>query len=222
MSIAQAISLLFLSGFASVDRLAGFNIMLSRPFIVAGIVGYMFDNIMMCLLVGILFEFIGMLEVPVGTTITKDDTFGGYATAVVISVIPSINNSLGLLLCVAVVILFIYPVTITDRYCRQINQYLIAASIKEEKHDYESKLINLGLITAFFRGVLVYNAALLGVFVIMVLFTKYTTVQSDNPYMSMLLLYTFVGAYLFKFFTVDLMYKVVLLSLGIFFGGYVL
>ena len=81
ISLQQIIFLILFSGFISVDRLAGLNIMLSRPIVVSGIIGIVFGDIYAALMMGLIFEFIGMLEVPVGTTITHDDTFGGYASS---------------------------------------------------------------------------------------------------------------------------------------------
>ena len=81
ISIWQIIFLIIFSGFISIDRFAGLNIMISRPIIVSGIIGVVFNDIYAALMIGLIFEFIGMLEVPVGTTIVHDDSFGGYAGA---------------------------------------------------------------------------------------------------------------------------------------------
>ena len=42
ISIGQIIFLIFFSGFISIDRLAGLNIMISRPIVVSGIIGMWF------------------------------------------------------------------------------------------------------------------------------------------------------------------------------------
>lgn len=45
ISIWQIIFLIIFSGFISVDRFAGLNIMISRPIIVSGIIGIVFNDI---------------------------------------------------------------------------------------------------------------------------------------------------------------------------------
>ena len=45
ISLQQIIFLILFSGFISVDRLAGLNIMLSRPIVVSGIIGIVFGDI---------------------------------------------------------------------------------------------------------------------------------------------------------------------------------
>ncbi len=217
MTIVQSTSLILLSGAISIDRLAGFNIMISRPFIVSGVVGYLFDNMLICLFVGVLFELIGMLEVPVGTLIVHDDTFGGYAMSVMVCIMPSIANTLSLVVCVAVVLLFMYPVTQTDKYCRAINQKLIATTIKADKQDFESMLINIGLATAFARGVLVYNTALVGIYFIMLYVTIHVK-DASTPTASLLLLYAFLGGYLFRFLSREIFFKLALFSCGLVVG----
>lgn len=221
MTTIQIISLGILSGLASVDRLAGFNIMLSRPIVVAGIVGYIFGNVELCLYVGILFEFIGMLEVPVGTTIALDDTFGGYAASILLSIGATSNNAISILFCISIIVLVMYPVTYTDKYCRRYNSKLILRSIENNKKDYESKLISLGVIISFLRGLFIYNIATFIVWLIVLYLDKFHN-TSFSSYSSVVLLSVFMIGYLVRFFYVKSMYKALFLVSGIFVGWFLL
>ena len=129
ITLSQIIFLFFFSGFISIDRLAGLNIMLSRPIIVSGIIGIVFSDIYAALMIGLIFEFIGMLEVPVGTTITHDDTFGGYASslAMVLGIVSP--DAINILAAILITSLLMYPVTYSDKAFRNINRYLVNKSI---------------------------------------------------------------------------------------------
>lgn len=221
MTTFQITSLLILSGLSSVDRLAGLNIMLSRPIVVSGIVGYIFGNIELCLLIGILFEFLGMLEVPVGTTITLDDTFGGYASSVLISIGAASYNAISLLICVSIIVLLMYPVTMTDKYCRSFNGKLIENAFKYNKEDYESRLILFGLLISFLRGLFVYNIMTIAVFVILIFVDKIHN-TSYSVYASIILLSIFMIGYLVRFFSVRFVIKFVFLLSGICIGWFML
>ncbi len=217
MTAVQAAGMILLSGLASLDRLAGMNVMLSRPFVVAGIVGYTFDNLGICLFIGILFEFMGMLEVPVGTTVANDDTFGGYAASLLVATGAASHNAVSLLFCVCATVIMMYPVTLSDKYCRSFNRWLIDQSIKNNRSDFESRLISYGLIVSFLRGVVVYNAAAAVIWCFLYLVDKMHN-TSYPPYMSLILLAIFMGGYLVRFFSVNTLFKVGLLAGGMVFG----
>ena len=217
MTVYQISALVLLSGFASLDRLAGMNIMLSRPFVVAGIIGFIFGNLEICLLTGMLFEFLGMIEVPVGTTVSNDDTFGGYAASLLVATGAASHNAVSLLFCVCAAVVMMYPVTLSDRYCRNFNQWLIAESVKHNKSNFESRLIYYGLIISFLRGVVIYNGAAFVIWCFLYFVDKiHNTFYS--PYMSLILLAIFMGGYLVKFFSVNVVLKTCLLVCGIVFG----
>lgn len=221
MTASQAIGMLFLSGFASLDRLAGLNVMLSRPFVVAGIIGYVFDNLHLCLFIGVIFEIMGMLEVPVGVSVANDDTFGGYAASLLAATGAASHNAVSLLFCVCAVVVMMYPVTLSDKYCRSFNGWLIAQSIKNSRDDFESRLISYGLAVSFIRGVIIYNAAAAVIWVFLYFIDKIHN-TSYSPYISLILLAVFLGGYLVRFFFVGAFFKVGLLTAGIMAGWFLL
>lgn len=218
MSIWQIIALGLLSGLASVDRLAGMNIMLSRPIVLAGIIGYIFGEPILCLMVGILFEFVGMVEVPVGTVITHDDTFAGYAASALVGMGAASHNAVSLLFCVFITVIIMYPVTQSDKYCRYFNRILIIGSLRSGNNkDFESTLIYLGLSVAFLRGLIVYNLGLFIIWVCLYYIDKIHNTQY-SPYVSLTVIAMFMGGYLVRFLSVTNMLKVGLLVSGMIFG----
>ena len=62
ISLQQIIFLILFSGAISVDRLAGFNIMLSRPIIVSGVIGIVFGNIYAALMMGLILNLLVCLK----------------------------------------------------------------------------------------------------------------------------------------------------------------
>lgn len=223
ISIYQIIFLFFFSGFISVDRLAGLNIMLSRPIIVSGIIGIVFNDIYIALMIGLIFEFIGMLEVPVGTTITHDDTFGGYASSLAMALGIINLDAINILAAILITSLLMYPVTYSDKAFRNINRYLINKSIIKDIRNNENKLIVLGIILAFFRGVIVYN---LGFFIIYLFMHYFNLIKLDvsdlyNPLLALTLIATFMGGYLLRFLIIDKLHKVILLCLGLLVGWFI-
>jgi len=221
MTITQSIILFFLSGFASIDRVAGINIMLSRPIVISGIIGYTFDTLIICLFIGSIFEFIGMLEVPVGTVITKDDTFAGYSASVLISLGATSQNAVSLLLSIILVGIMIYPVTLTDIYARKFNRLMISKSFKNKDANKDSILIRIGLVVSFFRGVIVYNIATAIIFVILY-HTEPIYNSNYNPNLYLTLLAVFLMGYMLRFFHIITIFKPIVLMAGITFGYLVL
>lgn len=223
ISVYQIVFLFFFSGFISVDRLAGLNIMLSRPIIVSGIIGIVFNDIYIALMIGLIFEFIGMLEVPVGTTITHDDTFGGYASSLAMALGIINLDAINILAAILITSLLMYPVTYSDKVFRNINRYLINKSIIKDIRNNENKLIVLGIILAFFRGVIVYN---LGFFIIYLFMYYFNLIKLDisdlyNPLLALTLIATFMGGYLLRFLIIDKLHKVILLCLGLLVGWFI-
>lgn len=223
ISIYQIIFLFFFSGFISIDRLAGLNIMLSRPIIVSGIIGIVFNDIYIALMIGLIFEFIGMLEVPVGTTITHDDTFGGYASSLAM-VLGIINlDAINILAAILITSLLMYPVTYSDKVFRNINRYLVNKSIMKDIRNNENKLIALGIILAFLRGVIVYN---IGLFIIYLFMKYFSLIKLDisnlyDPLLALTLIATFMGGYLLRFLIINRLHKVILLCLGLLAGWFI-
>ena len=56
-----------------------------------------------------------------------------------------------------------YPVTFSDKVFRNINKYLVKKSINQNATDNENRLILLGVILAFIRGILVYNIGFIAI-----------------------------------------------------------
>lgn len=222
ITIPQIIFLFLFSGFISVDRLAGLNIMLSRPIIVSGIIGIVFGDIYSALMMGLIFEFIGMLEVPVGTTITHDDTFGGYASSLAM-IFGVVNlDAINILAAILITSLLMYPVTYSDRVFRNINRHLVKKSIYNNENNNEKKLITLGIILSFFRGVLVYN---IGFFFLYVLMEYFSLIELDianiyDPILALTLIATFMGGYLLRFLIINRFHKILLLGLGLLIGWF--
>lgn len=215
MSLAQGILLFFLSGLASFDRVAGINIMLSRPIVISSIIGIAFDQILICILLGAIFEFIGMLEVPVGTVITKDDSFAGYSSSVLISLGAISHNNLSILLAIILVTLMIYPVTLTDIYCRKFNKLMITRAFNENKSNENSDgfLIRIGLLASFIRGVVVYNLATLLIFLTLHNI-DYFAKQEVSPTYYLILLFILLMGCLFRFLNGELFIKLIFLTVG--------
>ncbi len=77
------------AGLISVDRFAAFNLMLSRPIVVALILGLIFGNPDECFFyIGLVFEAVGLIDVPFGTRIPKEDSFGTFAACTLFAVLP--------------------------------------------------------------------------------------------------------------------------------------
>lgn len=224
ISILQILFLIVFSGLISVDRLAGLNIMISRPIVVAGIIGLLFGNVYATLMMGIVFEFIGMLEVPVGTTITHDDSFGGYVGAVAIVFGFIKPDAVNILSSIFIISILMYPVTLSDRLYRKTNQYFIKSSIDKYKLKNENKLIALGIVLAFVRGIIVYNMGALFVLVFMYIVCniEFNMEKMDTPTIALTIITVFMLGYLIRFLIISKIYKVILLILGITIGWYVI
>lgn len=224
ISILQILFLIVFSGLISVDRLAGLNIMISRPIVVAGIIGLLFGNVYATLMMGIVFEFIGMLEVPVGTTITHDDSFGGYVGAVAIVFGFIKPDAVNILSSIFIISILMYPVTLSDRLYRKTNQYFIKSSIDKYKLKNENKLVALGIVLAFVRGIIVYNMGALFVLVFMYIVCniEFNMEKMDTPTIALTIITVFMLGYLIRFLIISKIYKVILLILGITIGWYVI
>lgn len=224
ISIWQIIFLIIFSGFISIDRLAGLNIMISRPIIVSGIIGIVFNDIYAALMIGLIFEFIGMLEVPVGTTIAHDDTFGGYAgaSAVLLGYINS--DAVNILAAIFIISILMYPVTLSDKGFREINGYLVKKSVINNKTGNENKLVALGIFLAFIRGVIVYNAALIIILVFMSIISniEHHFTNLYKPVIALTIIATFMSGYLLRFLIINRLYKVLLLALGMAAGWWII
>ena len=224
ISIWQIIFLIIFSGFISVDRFAGLNIMISRPIIVSGIIGIVFNDIYAALMIGLIFVFIGMLEVPVGTTIFHDDSFGGYAGASAVLIGYVSPDAFNILTVIFIVSLLIYPVTLSDKWFREINRYLVQKSVVNNKAGNENELIALGIFLAFVRGVIVYNAGLIIVLIFINIMNNFEIYFTDlyKPVVALIIIAAFMSGYLLRFLIINRIYKVLLLALGIAAGWWII
>lgn len=224
ISVWQVVFLIFFSGFISIDRLAGLNIMISRPIIVSGIIGIVLGDISAALMIGLIFEFIGMLEVPVGTTIAHDDSFGGYAGAVAVLFGYVRPDAINILAAIFIISILMYPVTLSDKGFRDINRYFVKKSIVNNKTGNENKLIALGIFLAFIRGVIVYNTGLIIVLVFMSIIGSielhFTNLYA--PVVALTIIATFMAGYLLRFLIINRLYKVLLLALGMAVGWWII
>jgi len=151
-------------GILSVDRNSALNLMLSRPIVISTIIGLTFGHYFLCFLSGILFEIIGLMDIPVGTHVPKDDTFAAYVSSLMIAF--GYVKMPGEYLLLALIVLFlIEPVTYTDIILRKINKNIF--------NFFNSKSIDIkwciysGIFLAFARGLVFYN---LGFFIIKIVF----------------------------------------------------
>ncbi|WP_022849761.1 PTS sugar transporter subunit IIC [Limisalsivibrio acetivorans] len=189
--------LLVYSGLITVDRGAGFNLMISRPIVVSVVIGSMYGYVLECFLAGLLFEIIGLVDVPVGTRITKDDSFGAYAASLLISfhAVTSMSNYiLGLLLILVVM----FPVTYSEQISRQLNKALYLRELKKGERFSASKLIHSGLIIHFFQGMVVYNLAFVVIFFVYDQLTNFLPCKDNfTPYL--VFTFMFLSGFLLRF-----------------------
>ncbi|MDR2884338.1 MAG: hypothetical protein LBV09_04455 [Deferribacteraceae bacterium] len=187
-----------LAGLFAMDRRAAFNFMLSRPFVVSAIMGLIGDNLIWCLIGGIFFEIIGLMDLPVGTKISRDDTFGAfaYSLTVITCYIHSYDAAL-----VALVLSFIMmlPSTLTVRYRRHVNAQLF--TIFQERswlERHEGLLMFIGELLSFIRGMFIYS---IGALIVIFLYALiYRHVISDIPTSALILLCCLFGGYFSGFF----------------------
>ena len=217
LSLLQISLIVLFSGLISVDRLAGLNIMISRPLVVSGVIGIIAGDITTAFMFGLIFEFIGMQEVPVGTTVADDDTFGGYAGAflAVFGIVP--YNAISILATIFFISVVMYPVSYTDKLYRYINRIFLNKGLEKYKDSTENQLISLGFIFAFIRGLIVYNLGFLLVFVCVSLFNliDFNSTPNYEPLIALTIIATFLGGYFMRFLVINNLMKFLLLSCGL-------
>ncbi len=99
-----------LAGLLSMDRLTAFNFMLSRPLVVSALIGAVGGNFLWCLVGGVFFELVGLLDLPVGTHIACEDTFGAFAYSVLAVWMPivDVTGALNLNACLILYNYFVF------------------------------------------------------------------------------------------------------------------
>jgi PTS system mannose-specific IIC component len=133
------------------DRTTAFNFVLSRPLVVSFIIGILGGNLEWCLIGGIFFELIGIMDLPVGTRIPSDDTFGAFAYSIVVSQVSGFTLTYALCVIIAAFIIM-FPVTYSVYLLRKINCFF-----QERFPDKEGRLILIGQAFSFLRGVVFYG-----------------------------------------------------------------
>ncbi len=201
LSTFQIIFILIFSGLISVDRVAGLNIMISRPIVISGILGLVFGNLSASLMMGLVFEFIGLLEVPVGATITHDDSFGGYASSLAVLLGLIHMDAFSILVSIFIISILMYPVTYSDKLFRKLNNYIMQKNIQKHKYDND----NLGFLV---------------VYIIIYFFNKlnFNSLNIDNPVIALTIIAAFMGGYIIRFLIINRLYQIIILALGILTG----
>jgi len=214
------LALLMIAGFSSVDRNAAFHIMFSRPLVLSTIIGLLFGNVYLCFLSGLLIELFGNIDVPVGTKISKDDTFLAYSMGILVSfgIIQTLSDYLlGLLL----VIIFVLPVTYVDMLTRKWNQHLLDKYLKYRIYKSPSGIIVKGITIAFLKGVVIYNIFCLIAAFILVRIEDYVSIQGDiTAYI--FLMSSFLAGYLIRFLSFKSVYKYIVFTVGLLLGWLVI
>lgn len=216
----EYLALILIAGFSSVDRNAAFHIMLSRPLVLSTIIGLMFGNVYLCFLSGLLIELFGNIDVPVGTNVSKDDTFLAYAMGVLVSfgVIQTLGAYLfGLLL----VIIFVFPVTYVDMLTRKWNQHMLDKYLKYRIYKSPFGIIMKGIAIAFLKGIVLYNIFCLFAAFILLQIEDYVTLHGDiTAYI--FLIASFLAGYLIRFLSFKSVYKYIIFMTGLLIGWLVI
>jgi len=94
VSLTAALKIAGVGALLSLDRTAWGQLMISRPIVVAPIIGLLCGNATVGLLVGALIELLWINELPVGAAIPSDDTlFAAVASGVITTIVTSRNMS---------------------------------------------------------------------------------------------------------------------------------
>ncbi|MGE4497276.1 MAG: hypothetical protein AB7E48_05305 [Deferribacterales bacterium] len=218
--MTQLILLLAFSGIITVDRAAGFNTMISRPLVVAVVIGLLFGSVELCFLGGLIFEIIGLVDVPVGTRISRDDSFGAYSFSLVLSY-HAVTGMSSFILALMLVIVFTYPVTLSLHICRKLNKRLYLRELGRGDKFNASKLVKLGLLFHYGQGVVVYNLAFVIIYTLYQWFAAYLP-GDDNyiPYIVFTII--FLSGFLLRFLSGNSYVKYVLFLCGVLVGWAVL
>jgi len=146
-------------------------------------------------LIGILYEIYGVIDIPVGTHIPRDDSFATYSSSIAVA-FGSVYNSLDFLLTVLLSLVLMHFATLADGYTRKINRVLYN-KIEKYKTFKSNYLISVGIALTFLKGVIVYN---LGAIVLITLL-KFVPIETDyNIGLYACLLVTVVAAIFYRIF----------------------
>jgi len=210
------LALFFISGICSVDRNAALHMMFSRPLVLSTIIGLLFGNVELCFLSGLLIELFGNIDVPVGTKVSKDDTFMSYTMAVLISfgIVQTLSDYL---LALLVVIIFVFPVTYFDVLTRKWNQHLLIKYVKYDFYQSPFGIIWKGIIIAFLKGVVLYNLFCFVTMFIVIQIEGYISIEG-NITAYIFLMSSFLAGHLVRFLSFNSVYKYVAFVMGLILG----
>lgn len=203
------------AGIISVDRFAAFNFMLSRPIVVSFILGLIFGNQQGCFYIGLVFEAVGLIDVPFGTRIPKEDSFGAFAACTLFAILPIAHSDefvLGFLLT----ILFMFPVTLTCGLSRHINKKLYLRQYNRG-HVKPGRLLAIGVLVSFLRGVVVYSAGTALIY-ILYNFLHGRLVSRVDLFFFAMMVFTFLTGYILRFLTVKSYLKYIVFLCGLALG----
>ncbi|KAA0258202.1 hypothetical protein FHQ18_07355 [Deferribacter autotrophicus] len=211
--------LFFLSGLISVDRNSALNIMVSRPILIALIVGLILGNLTMCLLLGTIFELIGLIDLPVGTHVPRDDSFMCYVGCFMVN-FGNIDNIFKLFILLLLLIAASYPVTFTDTLTRRLNQSIFLKNKIKWYNFPITRVLLWGVLISFLRGVIIYNLLF---FVIYFVYNQIVTINLNymfdrNVLNYLILLICFLSGYLIRFLSFKSLVKYIIFVTGIIFG----
>jgi len=207
------------AGVISVDRFAAFNLMLSRPIVISFVLGLLFGNTIECFYVGIIFEAIGLVDVPFGTRIPKEDSFGAFAACCLLTLLPC-DHLPQYILIFLLVLLMMYPVTMTLHITRSFNKALYVRQQKRGRI-YPLRLLMLGMGFSFLRGVVFYS---LGTYLVLQI---YYLIHGHidyhlNFYLFCLMIFVFLTGYILRFLSARTYFKYAVFMLGLLTGWVIL
>jgi PTS system mannose-specific IIC component len=216
--VTELILLIVFSGIITVDRAAGFNFMISRPLVISVVIGLIFDSLPMCFLSGIIFEMLGLVDVPFGTRVSRDDSFGAYAFCLLLCY-HSVTSLSNFILGLALVLIFIYPVTFSVHICRKLNKRLYLRE-KDKKEFNASRLVLSGLLVHFGQGVVVYNLAF---FLVLIIYDGIMVYLPDSDLFEPYMIFTifFLAGFMLRFLSANSYVKYLLFAAG-FAAGWVI
>lgn len=212
--MTMALAVLY-AGVISVDRFAAFNLMLSRPIVISFILGLLFGNTVECFYVGLIFEVLGLVDVPFGTRVPREDSFGAFASCSLLTLLPC-DHLPQYMLVVMLVLLMMYPVTMTLYITRSFNKALYVRQ-QQRGRIYPLRLLMLGMLFSFTRGVVFYS---LGTFLV---FHFYNFIHGHinshmNFYLFFLMVFVFLTGYILRFLSAKTYMKYAVFVLGLFVG----
>lgn len=143
-------------GIVAMDTTAALQLMICHPIISCSVVGLLFGNLPVGLLVGILMELPWLYEVPVGTARFAEGNIGSTAAAAIAIRLVEESGRMELSVCIAIVVGVLISM-IGGRlvfYMRNTNDHLIERLLA--KRNLTPKLVSqyhvLGVIKAFLMG----------------------------------------------------------------------